>query len=135
MFDIIWTDPDKECVGERRARKKALKELQGKDRDTISSRRSSSSGEKPFGLFGSKSLNRATASLKSKPQSPTPSNSGLATPNVDVKDRRGSYFNIETISELPSDPVQTPRANPYFSEPFLITGSHSPIASSRGIVC
>lgn len=83
MFDVIWTDPGLEKVGERKARKEQEHEQEFKDgqdrhskRGSVSTRRSSSSagkstttkstGEKAAGLFGNFSLKKKRLSSKSK---------------------------------------------------------------------
>jgi hypothetical protein len=136
MFDVIWTDPDRELVGERRARKEAEKEMREKSRtgrNSISTRSSSSSSEKPFNLFSSKSLKKTIAPLKSK-TSMVSTSSGLVTPKIDNKERRGSYFSATSVAELPSEPVQSSRESDFLPDQFSNSEEHSPSSSSRGIV-
>ena len=77
MFDVIWTDPDRELVGEHRAKKeiareqKRAKERAEGSRSSLSTRASSSSSERTFGFFGSMSLKKTVAPLKSRPSSNT----------------------------------------------------------------
>ncbi|KAK3940787.1 hypothetical protein QBC46DRAFT_312766 [Diplogelasinospora grovesii] len=57
MFEVDWTDYEKENVGQRKARKDVARELKKKEdaqsvRESISTRSSASSGEKPHGFFG-----------------------------------------------------------------------------------
>lgn len=82
MFDVTWTDPGVEKVGERKARKEKEHDLQARQdalsskRGSTSTRRSSSSadkstmtrstGDKASSLFGSFSLKKKRLSSKSK---------------------------------------------------------------------
>lgn len=83
MFDVIWTDPNRELVGEHRAKKeiareqKRAKERAEGSRSSLSTRMSSSSSERALGFFGSLSLKKAVAPLKSRPSS---NSSTLLTP-------------------------------------------------------
>lgn len=91
MFDVIWTDPDRELVGEHRAKKevareqKRAKERAEGSRSSLSTRVPSSSSERAFGLFGSLSLKKAVAPLKSRPSS---NSSTLLTPTPPLLDPR-----------------------------------------------
>jgi hypothetical protein len=68
MFDVIWTDPDRELVGEHRAKKdrnKDKKKSTSKDRsqrNSISTRSSLSSGDSPFAFLKPKGLRQARSS-------------------------------------------------------------------------
>ncbi|ORY71782.1 uncharacterized protein BCR38DRAFT_462819 [Pseudomassariella vexata] len=66
MFDVIWTDPNRERVGERIARKELEAKNKDKDRKSQSGRQSvssnrSSTSDRAFGFFAHKSRKRATA--------------------------------------------------------------------------
>ncbi|CAM1510231.1 Fc.00g005660.m01.CDS01 [Cosmosporella sp. VM-42] len=83
MFDVIWTDPDRELVGEHRAKKekkKAQKEKQTlSSRSSLSTRSSRSSVDSPFSLFrsrGPKNASQAGSGTKSS------GSSGLMTPSI-----------------------------------------------------
>jgi hypothetical protein len=135
MFDVIWTDPDRELVGERRARKIVEKEQKEKEkkhggRSSMSIRSSSSSGDRPFAFFGSKSLKRVVTPSKA----PSTATSGLFTPSVDIKSRRSSIFGVSSIlsaAELHADSVQPP-SHPAIPDQFVDSGLDSPSTSSRG---
>lgn len=86
MWDVIWTDPDKELVREHRAKKCRLKD--DKEQSSIRSGRNSaatsssnSSSETPFSFFRARSAKKAIA-LKEKEANRSPSFSGLATPSL-----------------------------------------------------
>ncbi|KAM3551179.1 hypothetical protein ARSEF4850_008001 [Beauveria asiatica] len=86
MWDVVWTDPDKELVGEHRAKKGRLKQDKEKSsirsgRDSATTSSSNSSSETPFGFFRSRSGRNAVAS-KGKDPNRSPSFSGLATPSL-----------------------------------------------------
>ncbi|TQV99179.1 hypothetical protein IF1G_01394 [Cordyceps javanica] len=86
MWDVIWTDPDKELVGEHRARKGQLKHEREKSsirsgRDSATTSSSNSSSETPFRFFWARSA-KNTATLKGKETNRSPSFSGLATPSL-----------------------------------------------------
>lgn len=75
MFDVDWTDPSAENVGQRRARKEVKRDHKKKDerrsvRDSVSSRESSSSAEKSQRFLGSLGLKISSASLRGKRLSP-----------------------------------------------------------------
>lgn len=82
MFDVIWTDHDRELQGEHRAKKEAAKEKTSKKqkRASLSTKRSSvSSGDSPFSSFfrghGLKRINTSDARS-------TNSSSRLASPST-----------------------------------------------------
>ncbi len=71
MFEVDWTDYDRELVGERKARKEIQKDRKRKEdlrsgRASISTRSSSSSSDKPLGFFGSIGLRKRQNSSKNK---------------------------------------------------------------------
>ncbi|KAF7559841.1 hypothetical protein G7046_g4300 [Stylonectria norvegica] len=81
MFDVIWTDPDRELVGEHRAKKEKKKGQKDKDktlasRSSMSTRSSRSSTDSPFGFLRSRAQKQATANSKSS------ASSGLKTPSL-----------------------------------------------------
>lgn len=66
MFDVIWTDPNRELVGEHRAKKDRKKEQKQPSRDrsernSLSTRSSLSSADSPFSFLRSKGLRQARA--------------------------------------------------------------------------
>jgi hypothetical protein len=89
MFEIFWTDPDRELVGEHRAKKELAKEQkarerEGSSRSSLSTRPSSSSSDKAFGLFGSRSLKEKVRS-KISSHVPRP----LRAPTLDSRSGQG----------------------------------------------
>lgn len=138
MFNVIWTDPDRELVGERRARKEVQKEMRERDqsragRNSLSTHSSSSSGEKPFGLISSKSLKRVKTPLKGV----SSASSGLLTPTIDTKRQRGSFFGAvptlqATESNQDPDSGQAPSESTLLADQFMDHFDQSPSSSSRG---
>ncbi|KAH7152903.1 hypothetical protein EDB81DRAFT_718510 [Dactylonectria macrodidyma] len=85
MFDVIWTDPDRELVGERRAKKELKREQLAKEkekpkpistRSSLSPRSSRSSTDSPFGFLRSRCL-KQSISDKAIPKA-----TGLLTPSL-----------------------------------------------------
>ena len=120
MFDVIWTDPDRELVGEHRAKKeiareqKRAKERAEGSRSSLSTRVSSSSSERTFGLFGSLSLKKAVAPLKSRPSS---NSSTLLTPTPPLLNSRRlssleSQSNNTGVSEFLPNSLQASQPRP-----------------------
>lgn len=90
MFDVDWSDPNREFVGDRRARKKKEKEKErdaddegegGSSRASESLRSSVSSVEKQFGFFGAKQRKKGSSSRKAKSKSLA--SSSLRAPTID----------------------------------------------------
>ncbi|KAF4982035.1 hypothetical protein FZEAL_2285 [Fusarium zealandicum] len=89
MFDVIWTDPDRELVGEHRAKKEKKREQKGKEkakeqdldksisRRSLSIRSARSSTDSPFGFLRSRAAKQAKANGNTKPNS-----TGLLTPSI-----------------------------------------------------
>lgn len=86
MFDVIWTDPNRELVGEHRAKKEKKRDQKEKQkalasRSSLSTRSSRSSVESPFGFLRSRGLKRVdTEKANSNPKSGA--SSGLLTPSI-----------------------------------------------------
>ncbi|KAI1124807.1 hypothetical protein F5Y10DRAFT_284761 [Nemania abortiva] len=78
MFDVIWTDPNVELMGQRMQRKEQeAKEKEKKKRESgrqsVSTSSLSSSSERGFSLFSSKSKRKTSTPSKGKPSSSAPS--------------------------------------------------------------
>lgn len=142
MFDVLWTDPNRELVGERILRKER-EEREGrtkeKDRKKNGSTRhsvstnSSSSSEKGFGFFAGKNRKKATTSSKSENAT-----SSSADPMFeDAKDRRGSAYGVKALLNHEDDSAVTVKpANsvlPPVQSPEPVDGCSS--LSSRGMCC
>lgn len=140
MFDVIWTDPNRELVGERILRKER-EEREGKSKDkdrkkhdgvnrNSTSTNSSSSSEKGYGFFGSKNRKKTTT--------PTRVNrtisSSAATPLEEVKDRRLSAYAVKALLLHEDDSQSTVKPSngtfPVAQSPELADGSST--LSSRG---
>ncbi|KAL7806137.1 hypothetical protein V8C44DRAFT_368057 [Trichoderma aethiopicum] len=84
MWDVIWTDPDKELVGEHRARKER-KETPQKEPKSQPRRRSAStassrwSTDSPFAIFRNRGAKKANTS-SSNAHTMSPASSGLESP-------------------------------------------------------
>lgn len=136
MFDVLWTDPNRELVGERILRK----ELEAKNRENEKGKHdnarqsvsasSSSSSERGFAFFAPKSRKKATIPSKSDVRSSSPPQSAFD----DVADRRSSAFGVKALlaheddSKLTVKPVD--RAIPPRQSPDPLDDCSSP--SSRG---
>lgn len=139
MFDVIWTDHNRENVGQRRARKGIEKEkAEKKKRDdersqsgrtSVSTRSSASSADKAFGIFGGK------GSKKSLTPSTATKLSQLHTPSVETQTRKNSLRTTQPSSTSHSSrlaPVQPTEGN-YAPERVVESGGTSPAdRSSRG---
>lgn len=76
MFDVLWTDPNRELVGERKIRKEL--EAQNKEKEKkqagvnrqSTSASSSSSSERSFGLFSGKARKKASTPSKQATDEP-----------------------------------------------------------------
>lgn len=86
MFDVIWTDPNRELVGEHRAKKEKKRDQKEKQkalasRSSLSTRSSRASVESPFGFLRARGLKRVdTEKANSNPKSGA--SSGLLTPSI-----------------------------------------------------
>ncbi|KAK8065654.1 hypothetical protein PG997_012401 [Apiospora hydei] len=109
MFDVLWTDPNRELVGERKIRKEL--EAQSRDKEkkktdisrNSTSASSSASSERSFGLFSSKS--RKKASAPSKPA--TQSLSSPQTPAEEPKSQRTSGYGVRALLSHEDDSAVT----------------------------
>ncbi|KAJ3535127.1 hypothetical protein NM208_g6462 [Fusarium decemcellulare] len=86
MFDVIWTDPDRELVGEHRAKKEKKREQKNKQKEaekaagksSVSIHSARSSTETPFGFLRGRNAKQAKANnTKAKTNS-----SSLLTPSI-----------------------------------------------------
>lgn len=120
MFDVDWSDPNRESVGDRRARKKKERQDddnnngQGDDQEGGSSRTSGSirssmsSVEKQFGFFGAK--NRKTVSSSRKGKAKSTASSSLRSPTIEEQPQDE---HTSAREESPSLPLTL---NPFSSE-------------------
>jgi hypothetical protein len=142
MFDVLWTDPNRELVGERILRKER-EEREGrtkeKDRKKHESTRhsistnSSSSSEKGFGFFAVKNRKKATTSPKADHRATSPAD----RLSDDAKDRRGSAYGVKALLNHEDDSEVTVKPAhsvfPPVQSPEPVDGSSS--LSSRGMCC
>ncbi|KUI71732.1 hypothetical protein VM1G_06698 [Cytospora mali] len=146
MFDVDWSDPNRESVGDRRARKKKERESKGKGQgegednedqgkrdDQQSSqasgygsvRSSVSSVDKQFAFFGGKHRRKARDSAKTRStktkstKTQSTASSSLRSPTIAVPEQEPALD--ETASVLPS---VAPSASPQV--PTVLTSSDSP---------
>lgn len=95
MFDVLWTDPNRELVGERIVRKEQEAKMKEKEkkqkpengRQSISTE-SSTSSDRGFGIFSARSRRKTPTSPK--PKDPTTSPAPPAR-NVGKVNRTSSY--------------------------------------------
>ncbi|KAK6833722.1 hypothetical protein PG987_008416 [Apiospora arundinis] len=109
MFDVLWTDPNRELVGERILRKEREARHKEKDKKKAgisrqpTSASSSSSSERSFGFFTGKS--------RKKPLSPSTSGcqslSALQTPTDESRSPRVSGYGVKELLSHEDDSVVT----------------------------
>ena len=106
MFDVIWTDHNRELVGERRARKDLEKTPKKKEdvrsaRSSISTASSSSArNDKPLGFLGSISRMKTGYSSKGRSLSTAHSNEG---PNGNGLTGDSYFTNPPPVSTYPDE--------------------------------
>lgn len=106
MFDVIWTDPNRELVGEHRARKEKKREQLQKQKErekSIGERSQSvhsgrSSSDHPFGFLLGRTSKKDKSSIRSK-DSNTNRNSGLSG-EVEIQATRAKRFSGQETSKL-----------------------------------
>ncbi|CAJ2508104.1 Uu.00g092900.m01.CDS01 [Anthostomella pinea] len=137
MFDVIWTDPNRELVGERMLRK----EIEGKSKDKekkksqdgrqSGSTTGSSSSERAFGIFASKSRRKPFTTSKAKESN---TNSAQLAGD-DVKGNRNTAYAVKTLLPGQDEAEVAPRPidGPFLpvQSPEACDASSSP--SSRGL--
>lgn len=130
MWEVVWTDPDRESRKEHRERKATEREQKEKTRaarSSLSTRSSSSSDNKPFSFFGSKSLKRTLT--------PSTKSSALKAPSVDST-YRGSLLSAASeppLEELPCSPVTAATTvDRTFLQDHFVEDSQSSPSSTRG---
>ncbi|KAK4215929.1 hypothetical protein QBC37DRAFT_311426 [Rhypophila decipiens] len=105
MFEVDWTDYNSERVGQRRARKEIEKDLKKKDdsrsaHDSVTTRSSSSSGDRHYGILESIGLKKSTASPKAK----KPASLALKSIKDDDKRQRNSICAPSSSKVVVPDP-------------------------------
>ncbi|KAF5532364.1 hypothetical protein FMEXI_12468 [Fusarium mexicanum] len=114
MFDVIWVDPDRELVGEHRAKKEIKRELKNKEREkdqensilsrSISVTSTRSSTESRFGFLRPRNGKQA----KGKEKTP----SGLLTPSHhSSRSNSGSYHRSALMANLSNVSLGAERAH------------------------
>jgi hypothetical protein len=126
MFDVIWTDPNVELVGQRMLRKEQeAKEKDKKKRESgrqsVSTSSVSSSSERGFSLFPSKTKRKTSTPSKGKSNPSAPSQEDLG--RDDEKAHRTSTFGVRAAlthqgkhetSPKPSDRLLLPAKHPEY---------------------
>jgi hypothetical protein len=115
MFDVIWTDPDRELVGEHRAKKelkRGQREKQQKRESHSTPRSSRSSSDSPFSFLRPHSLKRINTSEENESvksavssQLASPSESSTRSPlfpTFDLQSRPNSEITATRTSFDPS---------------------------------
>ncbi|TGJ83412.1 hypothetical protein E0Z10_g5352 [Xylaria hypoxylon] len=117
MFDVIWTDPNVELVGQRMLRKE--QEAKEKDkkraessRQSISTSSSSCPSERGFNLFAGKGRKKGSTSSREKTNPCAPSHEELECSNVNPR-RTSTYgvkaaLNNQEESGIPARPSKGP---------------------------
>ncbi|KAI2643307.1 hypothetical protein GGS21DRAFT_542020 [Xylaria nigripes] len=122
MFDVIWTDPNVELVGQRNLRKEQQakdkdKKKAGSSRQSVSTNSSSSSGERGFGLLSTRSRKKGSTTSGGK-TTPSPlsqeESSKVRAPRASTYGVKAALDNKEELDippkliEGPFLPVQPP---------------------------
>lgn len=136
MFDVLWTDPNRELLKERIVKKEQESKAKGNAQKRSSSDRrststnSSSSSDRGFGLFVTKMRKTPGSLSKAKrpatvPESSTDENGG---------ERHTSTYDVDSFLSHP-DPSQLtlkPNREPFLPLNFPEFGDATSTASSRG---
>ncbi|KAK8136942.1 hypothetical protein PG984_004882 [Apiospora sp. TS-2023a] len=109
MFDVLWTDPNRELVGERKIRKEL--EAQNKENEKkkagvnrqSTSASSSSSSERSFGLFSGKARRKTPTPSKQA----SPSLSAPQTPTDEPRSQRVSGYGVKALLSHEDDSAVT----------------------------
>lgn len=117
MFDVDWSDPNRELVGDRRARKKKEKEKgrgtddDGDDHESSSSRASESlrnsvsSVEKQFGFFGAKQRKKGASGSSRKAKSRSTPSSSLRASTIDERPRNDQTSLVPSSENRQNDEI------------------------------
>ncbi|KAK2058126.1 hypothetical protein LY76DRAFT_67978 [Colletotrichum caudatum] len=136
MWEVLWTDPDRESRKEHRERKAVEREYKDKSRATrssVSTRSSSSSDNKPFSFFGSKGLKRTLTPSSVK----SPMKTNLKSPSIDSTYRGSLLSAISEPPPLPEVLLDSPVTAVYrtdLPEHLAESLQSSPISSNRDSV-
>ncbi|KAK8101215.1 hypothetical protein PG999_011589 [Apiospora kogelbergensis] len=109
MFDVLWTDPNRELVGERVIRKEREAQYRGKEKKKDGTNRqstsasSTSSSERSLGLFASRSRKKAAAPIKAGTQSLSVSQ----TPTDEPRSPRVSGYGVKALLSHEDDSAVT----------------------------
>lgn len=123
MFDVDWSDPNRESVGDRRARKRKEKEKEGNNGEQYkkeeqrsgqvsghgSVRSSISSVDKQFGFFGGRNKRKVLDSAKTRPtkakstKTQSTASSSLQSPTVTIQEQELS--SLDENASLLSSPA------------------------------
>ncbi|RYC62675.1 hypothetical protein CHU98_g3530 [Xylaria longipes] len=111
MFDVIWTDPNVERVGQRMLRKEQEakekeKKKAGSYRQSVSTT-SSSSSERGFNLFGSKNKWKGSTPSRAKSNSSAPTQEESGSDHV--KAQRNSIYGVKAALTNQNEPDILPK--------------------------
>ncbi|KAI0598161.1 hypothetical protein F4775DRAFT_601601 [Biscogniauxia sp. FL1348] len=140
MFDVLWTDPKRELVGERIQRKEQEnreKEKEKSKRKLDNERHSISTTESSCSERG---LGRLMTRNRRKTPTPTPSKAKSITSSPgkstgdDIKGKRGSEYGVQSLLSSHDGPESTTRFTEDSLPPVQLPeiGNSSPAPSSRG---
>lgn len=113
MFEVLWTDPNRELMGERIVRKELEAQHKDKDKKKVENSRrsisttSTSSSEKGFNFFSNKGRKRSAALARSRLSTES---AALPSP-CELTDRRTSSYGVTAVlshggdSELTAKPT------------------------------
>ncbi|KAK7996290.1 hypothetical protein PG991_015757 [Apiospora marii] len=109
MFDVLWTDPNRELVGERKIRKELEAQTKEKEKKKAGVKRqstsasSSSSSERSFGLFSGKTRKKAPTPSKQA----SPNLSAPQTPTDEPRSQRVSGYGVKALLSHEDDSAVT----------------------------
>ncbi len=132
MFDVLWTDPNRELLKERMVKREQEGKTKGKNKRSQSTRRSistnsSSSSDRGFGLFMTK--NRKFQGTPPKIEKPT----AISELSIDegVRDRRASAYGIRSLLSHPDGSELTVKPSTGLFLPIRKPPTTSDAASSK----
>lgn len=136
MFDVLWTDPNREILKERIIKKEQEGKTKGSAQKRSSSDRrststnSSSSSDRGFGLFVTKIRKTPGSLSKAKRPATVPESST----DGEIGDRRASTYDVKSFLSHPNPSQLTvkPATEPFLPLNLPEFGDATSTASSRG---
>lgn len=120
MWDVIWTDPDRELLGEHRAKKEKSDSRKGRNktksgRSSMSTTSSQSSTDSPFSIFRSRELRKISSNSASSAKITSSGSSGLASPSFNsTRSPLSQSFDGESCRNCEGGPRSPGRRDRHF---------------------